>query len=242
VPNFLLGLALNDPATAPLIERMIASGLATPEGMQATPVQLRKSLEQAQSPHSHGEPAVVCGFLDTQARRCGIYKYRDSVCATFFCKHDQKDDGYEFWRSLQAVAGQCEAALSQLLMADLGMDVDAYIARFDALADAMPELVTRATDAWPPEALASLWDQWSGREAEFYRACAERVRVLGDDLEERLEAWKIRSPWRYDAAFRASLPPELKEQMLKDDVRVGEPVPISDLWYQFKLVHRNLWQ
>ncbi len=242
VPNFLLGFALNDPETAPLVEKMIAHRLATPEGMQSSPVQLRKSLEQMLAPHATGEAPVVCGFLDANARRCGIYKYRDSVCATFFCKHDQKDDGEEFWRSLQSLAGQCEAALSQLVMADLGLDVDGYVAAFDSLAATMPALLAQQTEEWPTEVLQLLWKQWSGREAEFYRACADRVRALDDDLEAKLNSWPIRSPRLYDAAFRDCMPPELQRQMRKDGFRDGTPVPISDLWYQFKLVHRNLWR
>ncbi len=241
VPNFLLGLALQDQDTAPLIERMIASRLATPEGMQATPVQLKKSLEQSLTPNPGGQPAVVCGFLDAKARRCGIYKYRDSVCATFFCKHDQKDEGYEFWKSLQSLAGQCEAALSQIVMAELGLDVDDYIGVFDSLAPDLPNFVARTTEDWPQEVLDRLWKQWSGREAEFYRACADFVRTQGDTLAARLEAWPIRSARRYDAAFRDGLSAEMKDQMLRDDVREGTPVPIGDLWYQFKLVNRNLW-
>ena len=53
IPNYLLGMALEDPKTAPLIEDMIAEGFATPEGMIHTPPQHVDSLKQY-SNNDHG--------------------------------------------------------------------------------------------------------------------------------------------------------------------------------------------
>lgn len=242
VSNFLLGLALQDPETAPLIEKAITDGYATPEGLQSSPVELRRSLSFAASPERGEGEGIVCRFLDAKNRRCGIYNYRDSVCATFFCKHDQGDLGYETWRSLQSVAGQTESALAQWAMTQAGMDVGAYVARFDAMASDMPRLSVLTETSWPIDVRKALWGEWYGREAEFYRSCADHVRQGRDSLLTVLESWAIQSPRRYEQAFLDSLPPNLRAEMLNDGVISGEPMLISDLWYQFKLANRNLWQ
>lgn len=240
VPNVLLGFALEDPETAPWIEKVIAEGLTTPEGLQSTPVELRKSLQHAADPR-HDGASVVCRFLDAENRRCRIYHYRDSVCATFFCKHD-RPDGEEFWRSLQALAGQCEAALSQWAMAEVGLDVDAYVARFDALAADMPKLTARTDAGWPEDARRALWGEWFGRDAEFFRACAAACRDKRAELAAALEDFPIRAPRAFEQAFLDSLPDELRREMRKDGVVPGTPVPIADLRYQFDLAHRNHWR
>jgi Fe-S-cluster containining protein len=241
IPNVLLGFALEDPATAPLIEKVIAEGLTIPDGLQSTPMELRLSLRQAVTPRGSGVTDVVCRFLDVENRKCGIYDYRNSVCATFFCNFD-RPDGETFWKSLETLAGQCEGALSQWAIAKMGLDIDAYISRFDSLAAEMPRLESLPTASWPADVLKLLWGAWYGREADFFRGCAAAFRDERHSIAEILDTWTIRIPRKYDHAFLDSLPEELRREAVPDGVLSGEPALITDLRYQFELAHRNHWQ
>lgn len=241
IPNVLLGFALEDPETAPLIEKVIGEGLTIPEGLQSTPVEFQSSARQSAAPRGSGANEVVCHFLDAANRRCGIYNYRNSVCATFFCKFD-RPNGEEFWQSLQDLAGQCEAALSQWAIAKAGLDIDAYFARLDSLAADMPRLAKLPTSGWPTDVLKLLWGEWHGREADFFRTCAAAFREHQNTIAEVLDAWVLRLPRAFDRALLDSLPRELRREMAGDDPVYAEPMPITDLRYQFDLAHRNHWR
>ena len=32
---------------------------------------------------------------------CTVWHYREAVCATYYCKHDQGDDGHRFWMAVR---------------------------------------------------------------------------------------------------------------------------------------------
>jgi Fe-S-cluster containining protein len=241
VPNFLLGFALEDPATAPFIEALIAERFATPEGLQATSAQTLASLEQRVADRFGRDDTVRCRFLDASAGRCRIYAYRNSICSTFFCLHDQGPKGGEFWDRLQAFVGQRETAVAQWAMAEAGMDVDAYFARMDGLASDVMRHSDPATQSWTGEALRALWGDWLGREAELYRACAQLVRAHRDRLSDLADAVPVKNADAYDLAFAAALSPPLRAELEEAGPITGTPVPSEDLWYMLKLALRNLW-
>lgn len=241
IPNFLLGLALENAETAPLIDALIAESFATPEGLQPTAAQTHAALVQRAANDFGKEHAVVCRFLDAASGRCRMYAYRNGVCSTFFCIHDQGDDGREFWAKLQAAASQAETALAQWAMQAAGFDVAAYFARFDSMSHDVAAHTAAVGQAWTDEARKTLWGDWFGRERELYLACAALIRTNKERLGELADSVTLRSADAYDLAFRASLPEGLRDELDANGITAGQPVPPADLWYMFKLAHRNLW-
>lgn len=235
VPNVLLGFTLEDPETAALAERAIAEGATTPEGMIQSPLQTRVALAHGASGAFGKDTTVACRFLDPSNGKCRTYKYRNSVCSTFFCIHDDGDEGEDFWTKLQAVAGQVETALSQWAMAELGIDPKAYFARYDDLAADVDACSDPATKGWSAKALDILWGQWRGREKEFFLACAALARQHQDRLVEIAKEVELRQPSAFDLALRRTLPPALQEELDMHGVKAGDPVPVYDLWYAFNL-------
>lgn len=239
VPNFNLGAALQDPKTAPLIEKMIARGFATPEGTVVTPGQARTALAQNAAGNFGKNIDTRCDFLDPSNGNCGIYLYRNSVCSTFFCKSDFDSDGVEFWERIQGTAGQIESALSQWVMQKIGFDVKAYFKRFDDLAQGMIE---KTTDdwSWSEDDRKILWGAWFGKEKEFYLESARLVLEHKDQLYELACATPILEPELYESRFRDSLSDVLRKE-LDEEIPAGTPVPVDTLWYKLSLAHRNLW-
>jgi Fe-S-cluster containining protein len=243
IPNFLVGLALEDAATAPLVTEAIAAGFATPEGLIPTTAQTRAALAQRAAGRFGQTADVVCRFLDVEKRECRMYRYRNAVCSTYFCTHDHGDAGQDFWSALQTAASQVEASLAQWTMAKVGLDVAAYFQRFEALAATVATHSDTPTRAWTTETLDQLWGPWRGKEREFFLKCAALVRANKERLNEIAASVTLRSTPEYDRAARAQLTPEQRRELdLTDEGDQGEPASTSDLWYLFQVAHRNLWR
>jgi hypothetical protein len=181
--NFLVGriLADADPAAAEgreTVEKRIDAGLGvTPIGLMQTPTY---ALLYGQSSKSFGRArALKCPHYLEDGGRCGVWKNRESTCATWFCKHVRGNTGYAFWRSglhnlLQAVEiGLARWCLLELKvsadMLDRAVESRSWKAEADGVnGDALDNAVDAAS-------YAKVWCEWKGREREFYIACAALV-------------------------------------------------------------------
>lgn len=121
-------------------------------------------------------------YLEAEGGRCGIWKHRASVCATWFCKHARGATGMRFWQAVHQLLSSIEGALSRWCVLELDVGV---------------------------------WEDWHGREAEFYRECARRVNGLAwDDLvaisgpDTRILARLVQAA--YSALISGEIPGRLK--------------------------------
>jgi hypothetical protein len=104
---------------------------------------------------------------------CGIWRHRNSVCATWFCKHDRGAVSDRFWTHVREWLREIERQLATWCVAQEGLDL-AAVGRL---------LMPVRHAGFDPRPLpapdpSSGWGSWSGREAEFYMACATRVASL----------------------------------------------------------------
>jgi Fe-S-cluster containining protein len=120
--NFLVGRILldDDPATVAgrsTVEKRIKEAVAvTPLGLGQAPV---FSLLYENSNLAFGRSRNLrCPHYLEETGRCGIWRHRESTCATFFCRHVRGSVGYAFWQK----------SLHQLLMA-----VESDLARWSVL-------------------------------------------------------------------------------------------------------------
>jgi hypothetical protein len=223
--NFLVGRILsdNDPAAQfgrATVEKRIAEGIGvSPLGLAPSPV---FSLMYQNSSHSFGRShALVCPHYIKDGGRCGIWRNRNSVCTTWFCKHVRGQVGFTFWRdSLQQLLKIMERALARWCLLELKFDDEA-----------LRHLVT--TDNWTGEsdtvtgasldnlvdrsAYARIWGKWRGREQEFFVRCGELVSPLSWS-----DALAIGGP---EARVFAHLTEEAYGRLISDEVpaalRVG---------------------
>jgi hypothetical protein len=151
--------------------------------------------------------SMRCPHYVEDGGRCGVWRHRDSVCATWFCKHERGAVGRGFWHRTQQLLSSIERDLARWCVMELRLDAA-------TLAEVFP-LPTSATGSPPHLAaadmdgrrdslrLAATWGAWAGREEELYRACAERVDglALADVIgicgpEVRALAEIVRESWR----------------------------------------------
>ena len=190
ISNFLVGRILRDPDEnarrgRETVEKRIAAGAGvTPLGLQRTRLY---DLLYAQSPAAFGRAkAMLCPhYLADEGGKCGVWKNRESTCATWFCKFGRGQTGRIFWQRLHDMLCAAETALSRHCVLELGLDGSALgqlvptraRAKFSAVDGRISAEDLDEQQIGP--AYRAVWGNWLGREQEFYARCAEVVNPLG---------------------------------------------------------------
>ena len=175
--NFLAGavLADADPALARARARLEAA-LAARTGVSPLGVLGPRSywvLYEA-TPEAFGRGEELrCPFYDEASGGCGIWRLRESTCATWFCKHDRGAVGEGFWAAARRLLQALERAVARHCLVELDLGSDALAAVL-AESPAGPELGAPADEA----AIARAWGPWRGRARELFLVCARIARGL----------------------------------------------------------------
>lgn len=173
LPNFLVGMVLEDKDPTALegrasIEQRIARGIGvTPLGLQpgAQYVLVYK--------HASGElfgrtSGLRCPhYLPEAGGQCGIWRHRNAVCTTWFCKFERGRVGKRFWDAVLHLLTIVERQLSLWAASELGEPIATLGA---ALLPYYATVLTPVPDPWS--------QRWSGRATDFYRESARLVRPL----------------------------------------------------------------
>ncbi|MFO0615865.1 MAG: hypothetical protein U0414_24940 [Polyangiaceae bacterium] len=214
LPNYLVGAILADPREemaegqrrirAKIEARMAVSPhwIAAP---RKTSVLLRASRE-----HAFGRSlALLCPYFEREGGRCTIWRHRESVCSTFFCKYVDGAAGQRFWRAAKDLVAVIER---QLALHAARAILPNHRERWT------DDLTIEDLEDRPPSdaSYAALWGDWVGREAEFYVKTSEWVRGLDRAEFERAvvdEAYESRAAATaaaHDALSDRTLPERLR--------------------------------
>lgn len=242
IPNFMLGLGLIDPDSAPGMQRIIDGGHALPEGTLITPGRLVKTTDLYSRERFGRTPELICPVIIPETGYCGIYPYRNSICATFFCETDHGNSGTEYWDKVQWLVGQVETALAQWCMTEVGLDITDYIAKLDDMASDLEKLTDPQNGGWTRFARTRLFESFFGREPEFFTRCAECVMDNRNDLYDIACAQQLRVAFKYERTVEGQLPEDQLAEIQTLPKNPGRPVRVSDLWYQLQLANRQLWE
>lgn len=219
LPNFLVGavLADEDPDSAPgratLEGRVIAGVGVTPLGLARPPawdLVYRHGVVRSDTAFGRTRSLRCPHFLPDG--RCGIWKHREGVCATWYCRNDRGAVGFTFWEALGGFLGTLERALAYDSVLAMGFDGPALHHLVDGPQPADgPALDGRQTMA----ARRQVWGGWVERERELYLATAARVermtwgevrRIAGPQAEAHGQV--VRQAW--EALVWASTPARLR--------------------------------
>ena len=184
--NFQVGLILNDDdpsfaaARATVQARLDARAAVTPAGIGALPIQI--ALYRLGGALAFGQNRTLrCPhYQDIDGGRCGIWRYRNAVCATWFCKHSRGPVGARFWQALEHLLSTVEHHLTRWCVGELELDPEA-MGRLVAPDTRHGERLLDGSqiDGTVDEtAYRATWGDWYGREAEFFRRAADLVRRL----------------------------------------------------------------
>jgi hypothetical protein len=210
--NFLVGRALDDDDGA--AEQGRASLRARIEaGLAVTPLGLGRPASYALM-YRHGgvrgfgrSEALLCPhYIDEQGGLCGIWRHRNAVCATWFCKHVRGNVGWAFWERLQQLLTGIEIDLARACVLELGLGERALANLFPMSSRGVETLSLDADDLdnrADPRAVDATWGAWKDRKIDFYRGCAAFVATLDFDgilarcgPETRIHIELVRAAWR----------------------------------------------
>jgi hypothetical protein len=186
LPNFLVGriLADDDPAGAAgraSVERRIDTRLGvTPLALSHPPVHAVLYRVGAAQAFGRSRTLRCPHYLEEAGGACGVWRHRNSVCSTWFCKYARGRTGQRFWHGLDQLLATVERELARWCLVRLDLDpvtlavllprgTDRHVGGGDELdADAIDG---RADDA----AYRDAWGDWLGRERTLYRESARLV-------------------------------------------------------------------
>ncbi len=184
LPNFLVGRLLADgelaaaKGRATVITRLQAGLNVTPFGLESSPV--FKQLYGA--PVFGRSQTLRCPhYLAEEGGLCGVWRNRNAICSTWFCKHVRGAVGLSFWESLRDLLHAVEDDLASwcLLKLEVGNTVLAQL--FPALGSMRANQrldVSQVDGILDYEQQQIVWGEWLGHEEEFFKACAQLVNAL----------------------------------------------------------------
>jgi hypothetical protein len=178
LPNYLVGATLGDASGAletgrlRLRERIAGKIGVTPMWL-AAPRKYLVLLAAARESSFGRSEALLCPYYERASGNCSVWQNRESVCATFFCKHVAGASGHAFWAAVRRYLEHVERTLAR--------HVATTVAPETCEPDTPRNLLTREDleDRPPGDAdYLRYWGGWAGREESFYVECARRVREL----------------------------------------------------------------
>jgi hypothetical protein len=217
LPNYLVGSILmdTDPAMAEGKERIrkkIAARIGITPARVAPP--RKQSLIAAMavgSGYFGRSNAIVCPYLEREKGLCTVWKHREGVCSTYYCKYTLGMPGKEFWRNLKEYIGYVEVGLCRYAIMAIDPKMTEPNLRRGELT--LEDVEDRAPS---DETYAAYWSKWVGREEEFYIECAKKVRALTKEqffkiVHARTEAsaWLESAQKLYNQAHTPILPTHL---------------------------------
>jgi hypothetical protein len=184
LPNYLVGAVLSDesPDLSVGKERVRAKIVGrigvTPQWL-AAPRKYLVLLNAARDSSFGRSEALLCPYYVKESGRCSVWRHRESVCSTFFCKHTAGATGDAFWTALRHYLFHIERTLARHAAASVAPEL--------VEPDLPRNLLTKDDlEDKPPGDYARIWKSWAGREETYYVECHRCISALGRDEFSRL--------------------------------------------------------
>jgi hypothetical protein len=186
LPNYLVGRIIADEDTTfakgrdSVLERLCRGVNVTPLGLGQPPDFEVLYGQSSASLFGQSRTLRCPHYLENEGGRCGIWKHRASICATWYCKHVRGEVGFVFWKTLYQLLLEVEKTLARWCVLELEIGADALRALFPFPSPGLAKNIdARALDGLPDRAKAEkLWGNWAGRVEDFYRQCARLAEAL----------------------------------------------------------------
>ena len=187
LPNYLVGriLADQDPNSrlgrATVVSRLDAGIGVTPLGLGQPPSFELLYAHSKESLFGKSTTLRCPHYLADEGGRCGVWKHRASICATWYCKYVRGQVGLNFWLALHQLLSAVEKSLTRWCVLELDIGAAALKHLFPASGSPTTKrkIDARALDGIAdPDQAREIWGAWSGREKEFYLECGRLVEPL----------------------------------------------------------------
>ncbi|TKC97272.1 hypothetical protein [Polyangium fumosum] len=176
LPNYLVGAILSDDS--PDMDegrRRIRAKIAARSGVTPqwiSPPEKTQLLLKATRRTSFGRSLVLrCPYYEVESGLCTVWRHRDSICSTFFCRYSAGADGANFWTAMRSYLSHVERRLAEHALQRVAPQLREP--------EATPgELTLEDLEDRPPAHYSVCWSEWEGREEELYLRCHEHVAAI----------------------------------------------------------------
>jgi hypothetical protein len=221
LPNYLVGGLLMD--TNPAMDhgrKVVREKIRARTGVSPSNIMPPKKyavLHKYGGERSFGKNhSLLCPYYVRETGLCGVWKFRDAVCSTYFCKSVAGQEGKKFWNVLRGYLIQAQDSLTWYALLQLNWEVESvwdYLTNYSS-----DSLEFRDIDDLPPdeEAYKKIWGSWFGREEELYKKAYEIVSGMSREEYDRIAGMnqKVFLEWlkkRYQDVVAPVIPPMLRQ-------------------------------
>jgi Fe-S-cluster containining protein len=193
--NFIVGRILADTADDELTTAGRSSVIERVERLvDASPLALEAPLAYGLL-YEHGAqagfgvaPSLLCPHFHSPTGQCGIWRHRESVCATYHCKYERGAVGHRMWTAAKEWFHAVEETLAWHALLELGLGDEKAMAHLLAQSELDARPLDAASLGAPVDEreLQARWGTWAGRQKDYYLATWDIVRDLGPDDVFRL--------------------------------------------------------
>jgi hypothetical protein len=234
LPNYLVGAILADPSPEmeegkKRIREVIANRMGTLPWILTRPRKLAFLMSNYGEAFGRSK-SLLCPYFDSANPEyaCTIWRHRETVCLTYYCKYNGGKRGYDFWTALKDYLNYTQRVLARAAAEAVDPKVVEPLFKQN-------QITARDMDDLPPTDAdySAWWGNWVGREDEFYVKTFEWVKAISradfkQNVDESAEGKPIfeRLVRAYDRQHDKILPLSLvrngrmKEQHVDDKVVV----------------------
>jgi len=234
LPNFLVGRILSDDTPemrlgrASVVQRIERGVAVSPLGLGRDAV-YTLLYRQGRAAAFGRSRTLRCPHYIEEGGLCGIWRYREATCITWFCKHVRGAVGKRFWETLKRLLFIVEESLACWCVQQLEVGPEALQQLFlppQRLPGSAPLEAQELDDTKDPQHYRAIWGKWVGRESDFYLASASLVNALRWDAicalcgPELLVLIRLTQE-AYQALVAKTTPPVLQVRPLKEILLEG---------------------
>jgi Fe-S-cluster containining protein len=184
MPNYLVGGILQTTNPQFKYGQSIITELIN-KGSNISPIGIHqpkkfKLLYEAASERGFGKSeSLLCPYYNKNTNNCSIWKYRNSVCTTFFCKFIHGNDGGTFYKKFKKYLERLELVISNYVLMQKGFTSDEISAINNAIINKELNHFD-LDDKKNPIQYEKHWKNYSSKEIDFYIDCYK----IAADLNE----------------------------------------------------------
>jgi Fe-S-cluster containining protein len=166
-------------------------------------------------PQSFGRSStMLCPYYVKENGLCSIWKFRDAMCSTYFCKTVAGNEGQKFWKVLRTYINHAEGSLCLYPLYKMNWDIESTWDYYNDLESATLQPEDLDETAPSEESYQKMWRDWVGREEEFYRESYRIVSELTRDEFNRIAGitGNVILSWlkeKYNDVMNPKIPPVL---------------------------------
>ncbi|HVH46676.1 MAG TPA: hypothetical protein VM925_30250, partial [Labilithrix sp.] len=235
LPNYLVGAILSDESPEMAEgKRRVREAIAKRIGVQPHCLNRPRKLTLLMQGYGAAfgrSKTLLCPYYDgaNPEGSCTIWRHRESICMTYYCKYSGGMRGYEYWTALKVYLSHVQRVLARKASAAVDRTVvEPVFATNELTLEDMEDLPPKDSD------YAAWWGKWVGREEEFYVQCHEWVRSLTPSafagiIDEAPDGKKVFNELvaKYDVLANRILPTSLVRNARMKEAHVGDQVVVT---------------